>query len=218
MILRAAAFTARDIVGGLLLAVGAGGVFDTLAARLPVLPVFPRRILAAAIAMAVLFQAMNLWGRDMTRLAGQPGAPVINRGAALFLTVLFVTIGFVLGVTEPFVVGRAALRGVQVHEVYMLLFVTATWLIAAAGTYTLGRGLYGNMFAVKLGIGSGIAAAAAFLTVALTMDALGWRVGAPDAAKRATMVVVTTLGLLAAGVAAGAVVGMMLGQTQKDQR
>lgn len=215
VIIRAAALTTRDVVGGLLLAAAAGGAIDALGAPLPV---FPRRTLSVAMAMAVLFQAMNLWGRDMTRLAGQPGAGAISRGGALFLAVLFGTIGLVLGVTEPFVVGRAALRGMQIHEVYVLLFVTATLLVATAGTFTLGRGLYGNRFTAKLALGSGIAAAAAFLAVALTMDAIGWRVGAPDAARRATMVVVTTLGLIAAGIAAGAVVGIMLSQTQQVRR
>jgi len=215
MIGRAAALTTRDVVGGLLLAAAAGGVFDALATPLPVLP---RRILSVAIAMAVLFQAMNLWSRDMARLGGRPGARPIGTAGALLLAVLFGAVGFALGMTEPFIVGRAASQGVQIHQVYMILFVTATLLIATAGTFTLGRGLHGNRFAVRLGMGSGIGAATAFLTVALTMDAIGWRVGAPDAAKRATMVVVTALGLIAAGIAAGAVVGIMLTQTRKIPR
>jgi hypothetical protein len=217
IIIRAAALTTRDIAGGLLLAAGAGTVFDALATPLPVLPVLPRRILAAAIAIVVLFQAMKLWGRDMTRLAHQSGPGAISRGGAFFLAVLIGMTGFMLGVTEPFVVGRAALRGMQIHEVYMLLFVTVAWLVPTAGTYTLGRGLYRNGFATKLAAGSGIAAAAAFLAVALTMDALGWRVGAPGAAKRATMIVVTTLGLLAASAVAGGVVGMMISRVQGER-
>lgn len=215
MIIRAAALTTRDFVGGLLLAAGAGGVFDALATRLPVLPVLPRRILAVVIAIVVLFHAMRLWGYDMARLAHQPRAGAISRAGASFLAAVIGMTGFVLGVTEPFVVGRAAMRGTQIHEVYMLLFVTATWVVATAATYTLGRGLHGNMFAAKLGVVCGIAAAAAFLMVVLTMDAVGWRVGAPGAAKRATMVVVTTLGLLAAGVAGGAILGIVLGQTHR---
>lgn len=211
MIGHAAALTTRDVVGGLLLAAAAGGVFDALATPLPVLP---RRIFSVAIAMAVLFQAMNLWSRDMARLAGQPGAQPIGTAGALLLAVLFGTVGFALGMTEPFVVGRAASQGVQIHQVYMILFITATLLIAAAGTFTLGRGLCGNRLAVRLAMGSGIAAATAFLAVALTMDAVGWRVGAPDAAKRATMVVVTTLGLIAAGIAAGAVIGVKFTRTR----
>lgn len=215
MIVRASALTTRDVVGGLLVAAAAGGVIDTLGTPLPILL---RRTLSVATAIAVLFQAMKFWGRDMTRLAGQAGVGGISRAGALVLAILFGTIGLVLGVTEPFVVGRAALRGFQIHQVYMVLFVTATLLIATAGTFTLGRGLRGNSFASRLGLPSGIVAAAAFLAVALAMDAIGWRVGAPRAAERATMVVVTTLGLIAAGIAAGSVIGFMLSQTQREHR
>lgn len=212
MIARVTAVTVRDVVGGLLLGVIAGGVVDTLASPLHILP---RRILSVATAVAVLFQAMKMWSRDITRLAGQPGAGAIGSAGAGFLALLIGCVALTLGMTEPMVVGRAASRGLEIHEVYMLLFVPATLLIAAAGAFTLGRGLHGNGFAARLGMGSGIAAAVAFLAVALIMDATGWRVGAPNAARRATMVIVTTLGLLAAGTAAGAVIGIMLTRARR---
>ncbi len=215
MIVRAAALTTRDVVGGLLIAAAAGGVVDALGTPLPILP---RRIFSVLTAIAVLFHAMKLWARDMNRLAGQPETATISRASALFLAILFGLVGLVLGATEPFVVGRAALRGVLIHQVYMILFVTSTLLLATAGTFIVGRSLHGNAFAARLGMGSGFAAAAAFLLVALTMDALGWRVGAPRAAERATMVVVTTLGLVTAGIAAGVVIGTMLTQTKRVAR
>lgn len=211
MIIRAAALTTRDVVGGLVVAVAAGSAVDALA----FLPILPRRILAIALAVTVLAQAFNLWGRDITRLMERTGTSVISRGGTWLLAVLFAIIALVLGLTEPFLVGRAASRGMQIHELYMLLFVTATMMLATAGTYTLGRGLRGTVFGARLGAASGIAAAAAFFAVALAMDTLGWRVGAPEASKRATMVVVTSAGLLAAGIASGAVVGIMLRHSRK---
>ena len=42
------------------------------------------------------------------------------------------------------------------------------------------------------------------------MDALGWRVGAPHAAERGTMLVVTALAAAAAAVAAGTAIGQGL--------
>jgi hypothetical protein len=70
--------------------------------------------------------------------------------------------------------------------------------------------LYRAAFGLRLAIPAGLAAAAAFLAVDLVMDALGWRVGAPDAGRRATMVVVTAIGLLAAATSAGGAIGAML--------
>jgi hypothetical protein len=48
------------------------------------------------------------------------------------------------------------------------------------------------------------------LIVYQAMDKAGWRIGAPDAARRATMIVVTSLGALAAALAGGAVLGYFL--------
>ena len=213
MIIRVAALTTRDVVGGLVVAVAAGSAADALA----FLPILPRRILAVAIAVTVLAQAFNLWGRDITRLMDRTGTSAITRSGTWLLAVLFTIIALVLGLTEPFLVGRAASRGLQIHELYMLLFVTATLMLAAAGTFVLGRGLRGTTFGTRLGAVSGIAAAVAFFAVALTMDTLGWRVGAPGASKRATMVVVTLTGLLVAAIACGAVVGIMLRGSQREK-
>jgi hypothetical protein len=57
---------------------------------------------------------------------------------------------------------------------------------------------------------TGAAACVAFLTIYLLMDLAGWRVGGPDTAKRATMLVVTGLGSLGAALAGGAALGSAL--------
>jgi hypothetical protein len=44
------------------------------------------------------------------------------------------------------------------------------------------------------------------------MYALGWRVGAPNAGRRATMLVVTALSASAAAIAAGGAIGARLGR------
>jgi hypothetical protein len=111
---------------------------------------------------------------------------------------------------EPMVVRRGARSGLDIRVVYALLFVPATLLIAGIGAFALGFGLYRAAFGMRLAIAAGGAAAAAFLTVDLLMDAFGWRVGAPDAGRRATMVVVTALGLVAAAIGAGGAIGALL--------
>jgi len=63
---------------------------------------------------------------------------------------------------------------------------------------------------MRLSARAALAAVIAFLAVDVLMYALGWRVGAPNAAKRATMLVVTMLSASAAAIAAGAAIGAML--------
>ena len=55
-----------------------------------------------------------------------------------------------------------------------------------------------------------MSAAIAFFVVDLVMDALGWRVGAPDAARRATVLTAAGLGSLATVLAAGGAIGGVL--------
>jgi hypothetical protein len=62
----------------------------------------------------------------------------------------------------------------------------------------------------RIALTTGAASALAFLIVYLAMDAAGWRVGSPGAARRATMLVVTALGSLSATIAAGAALGRQI--------
>jgi hypothetical protein len=56
---------------------------------------------------------------------------------------------------------------------------------------------------------------AAFLLVNLVMYQLGYKVGAPGAAERATMLTVMMAGSLGAALAGGAAIGVLLGGTEK---
>jgi hypothetical protein len=63
---------------------------------------------------------------------------------------------------------------------------------------------------MRLAANAGAAALLTFLAVDLLMYALGWRVGAPNAGRRATMLVVTALSASAAAIAAGGAIGARL--------
>jgi hypothetical protein len=206
----AAALTARDILGGLILAVSVGGSIDTLHA---VLPIFVSRGLAIVAGVVVIFGAIRIWTRDMARIARGPETTVIGRGGALALTALIGATGVTLGLAEPFAVSRGALFDLRIDQVYTLLFVPATLLISTAGAFLIGRTVGDAGFATRLAVSSGIVSAAAFLAVDLFMDAIGWRVGAPGAGQRATMIVVTTLGVAIAGITAGGVIGAFLARS-----
>jgi hypothetical protein len=55
--------------------------------------------------------------------------------------------------------------------------------------WSLGLALRDRALGWRMGLSGGLAAALGFLVVNLTLDALGFRVGAPFAAERATMLV-----------------------------
>jgi hypothetical protein len=198
--------TARDLVGGLLIGAALGGLIDGLGKSVPTLA----RILAVIVTGIVLTISARIWGRDIARLAPESDAGAAGRAAAFTVGPAVVIVALALAGLEPVIIQRGARTGLEIHRVYTLAFVPVTLVIAAVGAFALGRGLYEAKFGIRIAVGAGIAAAASFLVVDLLMDALGWRVGAPGAGRRATMVVVTTLGLFAAAAAAGATIGAML--------
>lgn|SRR5574341_539278 len=206
-LLRGAWLTALYLVGGLILGVGLGLILSPFPQSGPV-----RHTLSAAVALLVVSAAGAGWGRAMGRLAGALDARRMAWAGALGFGPPLLVAGVTLGQLEPFAVGRLAQLGLEVHVVFTLMFVPAAFLVAAAGGLSLGIGLRDAAFGRALAIGTGLAAAAAFLAVDLFMDAIGWRVGAPEAAKRATMLTVTGVGSLAAALAAGAYLGSALGR------
>ncbi len=199
-------YTVRDLVGGLIVGVALGAAIDGAGKAVPTLA----RVFAVVVAGSAVIASARMWGGDMGRLANGSNTRAGGWSAALALTPAVVIVGLTLGELEPVLVQRGARLGLELHVVYTLLFVAATMIVAAIGAFALGTGLYRASFGVRLAIPAGLAAGAAFLAVALVMDALGWRVGAPDAGRRATMIVVTAIGLFAAATSAGGAIGAML--------
>src|SRR5438045_8609722 len=96
-----------------------------------------------------------------------------------------------------------------------MLFVPATLFVASASAWTLGVGLRRTAAEQRsLALRAGLAAAAAYLVVYLLMELAGWKVGAPNAGKRATMLVVTGLGSFAAALGGGAAIGAVLARNE----
>ncbi len=76
--------------------------------------------------------------------------------------------------------------------------------------FAIGVALGDIALALRLAAWTGLAAAAAFFVGDILMDLAGWRVGAPGAAERATMLTVMMVGNLAAAVAGGAMLAIGL--------
>src|SRR5581483_10974522 len=115
-----------------------------------------------------------------------------------------------LTVLEQIIVEQGKGPPLPLHNVFTLLFVPAAALTAGLGGFALGLATRDRAFAARLGLWSGLAGGAAFLVVNGLLDALGFRVGAPGAAERATMVSTALLGSLAAAAAGGALIGTAL--------
>jgi hypothetical protein len=205
LVVPAAAITVRDLIGGLVVAVGLGALADTLP-----LPLVIRRGLDGVVALSITLLAGGFWGRDMAKLAGRADLQRIRMLTALSVGPAIIAVGALLAIVEPSVVGRATRAGFPIHAAYTVLFVPITGFVAAVGGFALGLGLEDRRFGTRLAMVAGLAALVTFLAVDLLMYAIGWHVGAPNAGRRATMLVVTALSASAAAVAAGAAIGRYL--------
>jgi MFS family permease len=200
--------SALALVGGLLLGVVVGFItFETLPGHMPEAS---KAGLAAIPALVGTFAGGAIWGRVMARLADREEARRMVWAGALGYGLAVILAGIGLSALEMAIVERGGGPALPVHVVFTILFVPAASFVAAVGGLALGIALRNWSLAGRLGLFGGLAAGVAFLVVNLLMDSLGWRVGAPGAAERFTMLTVMFTGNLAAALAGGAVIGVLL--------
>lgn len=205
--IQGARLAAGYLFGGLVLGVGLGSMLTPFPH-----PPLASEILAAMVALGVVTAAGVGWGRAMGRAAGAADLRRMGWAGALGFGPPVIFVGVTLSVLESILVGDPGRTtpALPTHVVYTLLFVPAMLVVPAMCGLALGVGLGERALAPRLARDAGLAAAIVFLAVDLGMDVLGWRVGGPDAARRATMVTVTSLGAFAATLAAGAALGRRL--------
>jgi hypothetical protein len=202
--------TVVTLFGGLTVGLLAGNLVFAVLPGSSITNPQPLYMAVAAIpTLLALAAGSAAWGRSMAKLAGEAATPRMAWAGILGFAPVTLTIAFLLLGLEPIAIERFGER-MPIHRVFTLLFVPAALLISGAGAYAIGKGLRDPRLARSLAIRAGLAAAAAFLVVNLVMEWSGWVVGAPGAAERATMVTVMSLGNLAAAIAAGALLGVML--------
>ncbi len=149
--------------------------------------------------VAAFFVGGGLWGRSLARLfdlSRRLATLVGALGFALPVLAVVTILGAIEGELTEYI-----FDGWKMHILYGLLFVPSVFLIAAIASGALGATSGDWRLALKLALGSGVAAALAFLLVVVLMDLVGMRVGAPGAEERATMLVVTMAGMVAAALA-----------------
>lgn len=202
--------TVGYLVGGIVVAVAAGSAIDALVTRHWFVG---GRILAGMVALAIFFLGARMWGRRVSEIAGVGDPQRVGWWTGLLVGIPLIAAGAGLAPLEPIAVRIANGWGLPIHAAYLGLFVPATFIVAALGSFGLGRGIRDNGFGLRLGSAAAPAAAVAFLIVASLMYAIGWRIGEPGAGRRATMLVVSAISVTAATLAAGWAIGSKLEQS-----
>jgi len=207
-----ALLTAGYLFGGIVVGVALGAVVGSPA---PGAFHTARNVVAGVIAVTCMSIAGVAWSR---RLAFMVAATDLRRAAwagALGFGPTALIAGLVLTVLEQRIVERGGGGSLPIHIVYGMLFVPATFFVASASAWIVGVGLRRTIAEQRsLAMRAGLAAAAAYFGVYLLMELAGWKVGAPNAGKRATMLVVTGLGSLAAALGGGAAIGAVLARRE----
>jgi len=204
--LRGASFSLLYLGASLVLAFPAGSLASRLAEAWGV-PLSPA--LFAGTLLICCAAGGALWGRGVARAFGyRSSARHIAAHGALGFGVTAPAALLALTSAEGLLLGGAqAGATVPTHIAFGVVFPATTFAVVFGTVLALGIGARLRERALELALRCAAAAALAFLGVTALMDAAGWRVGAPGAEARFTMVVVMALGLLAATVAGGATLG-----------
>jgi hypothetical protein len=166
--------------------------------------------LAALPALVCVIAGGALWGRAIARIAHVAAVKRMMWAGALGYGPTVIMVGLALTVLENLIVEQRRWPDLPLHVVFTLLFTPAALVVATVGALAVGVALKRRALAIRLAIGSGLVAGVTFLVVDLLMDALGYRVGAPGAAERATMLTVMLTSNIAASLAGGGVIGLLL--------
>lgn len=211
--IRGAMTTSLWLFGGLLLGFVVASWFHGLPMHLPE---SKRTLLSMLVILVALVASGLAWGRAMARLTRTTESRRMAWAGALGFGPALVLAALALGRLEVLLIEQGKGPDLPVHVVFTLLFVPAALFVAGMGGFALGMAREGFRLARRLALSSGLAGGAAFLLVNLLMLLFGYRVGAPGAAERVTMLTVLMAGSLGAALAGGAAIGVLLASTDKQ--
>jgi hypothetical protein len=208
-----ALLTVGYLFGGLVVGIALGTVIGSPA---PGVFHMTRNVLAGVIAVTCMSIAGVAWSRRLAYMVAATDRRRADWAGALSFGPSVLVAGLVLTVLEQRVVERGG-GSVPIHIAYGMLFVPAAFFVASTTAWIIGAGLRRSGAEQRsLALTTGLAAAGTYFVVYLLMDLAGWKVGAPNAGKRATMLVVTGLGSIGAALAGGAAIGAVLGRNEPD--
>jgi hypothetical protein len=202
---RGALTTALCLGGGLAAGVAAGFAVSKTSSGL-----------AAALALLVFALAGAGWGRLMAAVtSSSERTPMAVAGALTFGPGILIAALGLTALEGPLLESGSA-PDLPIYVLYRLVFPPASLLVAAFGGLVLGLAQRRRRGAVSTAMWAGLATGLAFLAAVLLMDAIGYRVGAPGAEARATMLTVTFVGSVAGALAGGAAIGLSLHRQAAD--
>lgn len=205
-----AILTVATLFGGLIVGLSLGNiVFQALPGHNMDNPSVIHMAIASVPALAGFLLGGAAWGVAMGRIAAESDLRRMALAGLLGFAPITITLAIGLSMVET-IASTGSLAQLPIHRLFTLLFVPASFLIAGTSAWAISRGLKENALARALFWQVGLVAAGTFLMINLSMEALGWVVGAPGAAERATMVTVLILGDVSAALAGGALIGYRL--------
>lgn len=210
--------TILSLVGGLFLGIVVGGLVFGL---MPDHNFQNLNLISVAIAaipgLGGFILGSAVWGVLMGRLAHATIRKRMAMAGALGFSPIALGLGLLLQVLEPLALNQFGAL-IPLHRLFTVLFVPTAFLIAGVSAWAIGIGLQDRALARKIFWQVGLTSAVVFLVVNLGMESAGWVVGAPDAARRFTMLTVMFAGNLAAAIVSGGVMGIALTDVLKTVR
>jgi len=161
-----------------------------------------------------LFAAGYMWARAISSRSGLVNNKLMNIVGGLAFTLLVMGGRLLVVVHDPRNVFGPLFHYKQ-HLLYGSVFVIWTGLVVGGTGLILGISLKDWKLALKL-LGAGLlSGGGTFLAVAFLMDLIGFRVGAPRADERFTMLVVSALGIWSAALVGSAVFGKVFAKANE---
>jgi hypothetical protein len=152
----------------------------------------------------------TVWGYGLARLYNAPDPLQVARKAILAFAGITILAGIALEVVFGLISALGSGFPMPIHHAFTLVFVPTAGLIAALLGSRMGQWLHSAPPPHRSSLYIGLSAALAFLVVNLVMLQLGWKIGAPGAAERMTMITVMLLSNTGAALAGGAALGYVL--------
>lgn len=169
-------------------------------------------LLSAIPALGAVMVGGGAWGGIISHLTHAGDRRRMARAGALGFGPTLILVALALTYFENLIVEQGKGPQLPIHNVFTLLFAPAAAIISGVGAFALGVGMRDRVLAMSMLWKCALAGGVAFLAVNLTLDAFGFRVGAPGAVERATMLTTAFLGNFTAALLGGGIIGAVLGK------